>query len=282
MSIEPNPSSLLSVAAQFGVEHAKQKIAGRKLVVLTGAGISTDSGIPDYRGQGREKRQPMNYDTFVGSAQARAKYWFRSFYGFSQIEQALPNAGHRALAAAEANTRLAQIITQNVDGLHQLAGSKNVIDLHGRLDRVRCLGCGLILARSEVEGLIAKANPKLDRTIQVEFNADGDAEIELISHFVPPACPSCKGMLKPDVVFFGEAVPLETVTASFDAVDRAEAMLVAGTSLAVNSGLRFVRRAAKAGIPIVIVNLGPTKADELATAKIEANTSAALEGLFLD
>ncbi len=282
MSTEPISSSLLSVAAEFGVDFARQKIAGRKLVVLTGAGISTDSGIPDYRGQGRIRRHPMNYDTFVGSAEARSKYWHRSFYGFRQIEQAKPNAGHFALAKAESEGRIEQLITQNVDGLHTLAGSKKVIELHGRLDQVRCLACGALLRRIEVEELLAEANPHLDRNLPVEFNADGDAEIEIDSEFSVVDCPKCRGILKPNVVFFGESVPPESVAACFAAVDAAEAMLVAGTSLAVNSGLRFVRRAAKAGIPIVIVNLGETKADELATAKIEAKTSAALEGLFLD
>jgi NAD-dependent SIR2 family protein deacetylase len=282
MSTQPDSSSLLSVAAQYGVDYAREKIRDKQLVVLTGAGLSTDSGIPDYRGQGRIKRQPMNFDVFMGSAQAREKYWFRSFFGFRQIEQALPNAGHFALAKAEQDGKIVQLITQNVDGLHQAAGSKNVIDLHGRLDTVRCMGCGYKLSRLEVESILAELNPDLDRSIAVEFNADGDAEIDVLAGFRAPNCPRCGGVLKPDVVFFGESVPSESVAACFSAVDAAQAMLVAGTSLAVNSGLRFVRRAAKAGIPIVIVNLGETKADELATAKIEANTSAALEGLLND
>lgn len=282
MSTQSDSSSLLSVAAQYGVDYARTKISKKRLVVLTGAGLSTDSGIPDYRGQGRVKRHPMNFDTFMGSAEARSKYWFRSFYGFQQIANALPNAGHFALAKAEANGVVDQLITQNVDGLHQAAGSKRVINLHGRLDLVKCMSCGHKLTRLEVEDLLTAINPTLDRNIEVEFNADGDAELELIEGFTTPDCPKCSGILKPDVVFFGESVPIESVAASFAAVDAAEAMLVAGTSLAVNSGLRFVRRAAKAGIPIVIVNLGATKADELASAKIEANTSAALEGLLSD
>ena len=282
MSLEPDSSSLLSVAAQYSVDFAREKLAGRKLAVLTGAGISTDSGIPDYRGAGRVPRHPMTYDAFVGSEAARVRYWARSFVGFSRIDQALPNAGHFALASAESAGMIRQIITQNVDGLHQAAGSKQVIDLHGRLNQVRCLECGQRLSRAELDAQLIALNPTVSKDAAVEFSPDGDAEVDIAPGFRVPACQHCGGVLKPDVVFFGESVPAERVTASFEAVEAADALLVAGTSLQVNSGLRFVRRAAKAGKPIVIVNLGPTKADELATAKIEANTSLALERLLID
>jgi NAD-dependent SIR2 family protein deacetylase len=272
--------SELSAAAAYSIEFARQKLEGRKILALTGAGISTDSGIPDYRGAGRTPRHPMTYDSFMGSPEARIRYWSRSFVGWNRIGEAKPNQGHFALAAAEKSGLLSSVITQNVDQLHQKAGSRNVIDLHGRLDQVRCMGCGLQMSRYQMDDLLTAANPLVTKDVAIEFTPDGDAEIEATEGFSVPACPSCGGILKPDVVFFGESVPVERVAEAMQRLDQAQALLVAGTSLAVNSGLRFARRAAKAGIPIVIVNIGPTKADELAIAKIEANTSAVLERLL--
>jgi NAD-dependent SIR2 family protein deacetylase len=273
-------NSELSAAAAYSIEFARQKLEGRKILALTGAGISTDSGIPDYRGAGRTPRHPMTYDSFMGSPEARIRYWSRSFVGWNRIGEAKPNQGHFALAAAEKSGLLSSVITQNVDQLHQKAGSRNVIDLHGRLDQVRCMGCGLQMSRYQMDDLLTAANPLVTKDVAIEFTPDGDAEIEATEGFSVPACPSCGGILKPDVVFFGESVPVERVAEAMQRLDQAQALLVAGTSLAVNSGLRFARRAAKAGIPIVIVNIGPTKADELAIAKIEANTSAVLERLL--
>ena len=272
----------LSAAAAYSIEFAKQKLDGKQILVLTGAGISTDSGIPDYRGEGRTARHPMTYDAFMGSDAARVRYWARSFVGWNRIGEAKPNAGHFALATAEQNGRVSSLITQNVDQLHQKAGSKTVIDLHGRLDHVKCTACGLQISRSHMDELLTAANPMVVKDIEIEFTPDGDAEIEATEGFVVPPCPNCGGILKPDVVFFGESVPRDRVELAMQRLDQAEALLVAGTSLAVNSGLRFARRAAKAGIPIVIVNIGPTRADELAIAKIEANTSAVLERLLND
>ena len=272
----------LSAAAQYGVDFAREKLIGKKVLVLSGAGLSTDSGIPDYRGAGRVARHPMTYDTFMGYKEAQIRYWARSFIGWNRIAEALPNAGHLAIARAEVNQKVFQIITQNVDQLHQKAGSRQVIDLHGRLDRVRCMKCGDNFSRTIMDELLSDLNPGVDRSADFEFTPDGDAEIEAAADFKIPVCLKCGGVLKPDVVFFGESVPPQVVELAMKNLDDAEALLVAGTSLSVNSGLRFARRAARANKPIVIVNIGATRADELATAKIEANTSLVLERLFLD
>jgi NAD-dependent SIR2 family protein deacetylase len=218
----------------------------------------------------------MTYDVFMGSEEARKRYWARSFIGWSRIADALPNAGHAALAEAERVGRIGTLITQNVDRLHQAAGSKQVIDLHGRLDMVRCMSCELRISRQEMDEMLQALNPSIRKDDTFEFTPDGDAEVEVAPNFVVPTCPSCGGILKPDVVFFGESVPTDRVDEAMNALAEAEALLVAGTSLAVNSGMRFARAAAKAGKPIVVVNVGQTKADELALAKIEANTSLAL------
>jgi len=275
-------SQTISAAAMFGIDYAREKLAGKKLAVLTGAGISTDSGIPDYRGQGRIRQHPMTFDNFMGSFQAQQRYWARSFVGWSRIAQAKPNAGHFALALAERNGQVGGLITQNVDGLHQLAGSKNVFELHGRLDMVRCMSCGLVISRNDVDKMLSELNPTVNKSAEIEYTPDGDAEIEATADFKIPYCPNCNGLLKPDVVFFGEQVAAPMVENCFAEIDKAEALLVAGTSLSVNSGMRFVKHALKANKPVVIVNLGPTKGDDLALAKIEANTSLALERLLID
>ncbi|MBP6042915.1 MAG: NAD-dependent protein deacetylase [Rhodoluna sp.] len=272
----------LSAASAYGIDFARSQLAGKKLLVLTGAGISTDSGIPDYRGEGRVARHPMTFDVFMGSQQARIRYWARSYVGWSRIAEARPNLGHQALAAAERNGRVEQIVTQNVDGLHQAAGAKGVIDLHGRLDRVICVGCKKLIKRTDMDVLLRELNPSVRKDQQIEFSPDGDAEVEAAADFKIPDCPSCGAILKPDVVFFGESVPIERAELAMSKLDAAEALLIAGTSLTVNSGMRFARAAAKTNKPIVIVNLGPTKADEIALAKIEANTSLALERLLID
>jgi NAD-dependent SIR2 family protein deacetylase len=271
----------LGAAALYALEHAKSAIDGKALAVLTGAGISTDSGIPDYRGLGKVAKHPMTFDSFMGSTEARVRYWARSFVGWSRISDAEPNAGHIALAEAEALGRVDQIITQNVDQLHQRAGSKKVIDLHGRLDLVKCVGCGFTLTRVEMDELLQDLNPEIRKDPDIEFSPDGDAEIEAVAGFSVPACLACQGVLKPDVVFFGENVPLDRVEQSMAAIERAQVLLVVGTSLAVNSGFRFARQAAKAEKPIIVVNVGPTKADDLASVKLEVSSSVALPLLLL-
>jgi len=272
----------LTAAAAYSVDFAREKLVGKKILALTGAGISTDSGIPDYRGAGRVARHPMTFDVFMGSREAQVRYWSRSFIGWNRIAEASPNPGHLAIAAAEQNQKIFQVITQNVDQLHQKAGSKEVIDLHGRLDMVRCMNCSAQLSRRELDEILQKLNPDVDRTGDFEFTPDGDAEIKADLDFKIADCPSCQGVLKPDVVFFGESVPTQRVEHAMKKLDEADVLLVAGTSLTVNSGLRFARRAARLSKPIIIVNLGSTKADELATAKIEANTSLVLERLLND
>ncbi len=270
----------LSSAVLYGIEMARERIGERKVAVLTGAGISTDSGIPDYRGAGRIERHPMTFDSFMGSLDAQRRYWARSYVGFSRISDALPNAGHFAISRAESQGQIAGIVTQNVDGLHQASGSANVIDLHGRLDRVICMSCRQLISRIELDAQIEELNPTVSKDQQIEFTPDGDAEIEAASDFRIPVCLGCGGTLKPDVVFFGESVPIDRVESANRIFESAPVLLVAGTSLAVNSGLRFVRAAAKAGREIIIVNLGETKADHLAIAKIEANTSLVLDRLL--
>lgn len=279
--IEPNPTTL-SEAARFGLDYAREQLAGKSILVLTGAGVSTESGIPDYRGEGKTERHPMTFDVFMGTEAARARYWARSYVGWSVIARARPNQSHFALAQAESLGRISHIITQNVDSLHQQAGSKKVTELHGRLDKVICMSCRSLIDRIKMDLLIEQLNPTIQKDLSVEFTPDGDAEIEATADFRVPPCPDCSGVLKPDVVFFGESVPTERVSFTMEQLERSDALLVAGSSLTVNSGMRFARAANKAGKPIVIVNVGPTKADDIALAKIEAPTSVALEELLID
>lgn len=270
----------LSVAADYALQGAKQALQGMRALVLTGAGISTDSGIPDYRGAGRTPKHPLTFDSFMGSRESQVRYWARSFVGWSRIADAVPNPGHIALADAEATGRVLHVVTQNVDALHQAAGSKNVIDLHGRLDRVRCMSCSQIISRAEMDIILTRLNPGVSKDDEFEFTPDGDAEIEAYDGFMIPDCAACGGVLKPDVVFFGEQVPAVTATFAMEQLGRADALVVAGSSLTVNSGLRFVKQAARLGKPIVIVNLGVTKGDQYALAKVEASTSLVLPELF--
>jgi len=267
----------ISPALLYGVEHAKSLLQGKKILTLTGAGISTDSGIPDYRGAGRVARHPLTFDEFMGSKQNQARYWARSYVGWSRVALAKPNTGHFAIANSN---DIFSVITQNVDGLHQKAGSGSVLELHGRLDRVLCTGCGDILSRDELDGRIAALNPEVARNQNVEFTPDGDAEVEVGKNFRVPVCGSCGAHYKPDVVFFGEQVPASRVETAETLIGEAGALLVAGTSLTVNSGLRLVKQAHKRSIPIVVVNLGETKGDSLASVKLNASTSEVLEAIL--
>lgn len=269
----------LSPAISYSVEHAKSLLSGKRVLALTGAGISTDSGIPDYRGEGRVQKHPLTFDEFMGSERNRARYWARSFVGFRRIEKAQINPGHIALAQAEISDQIMGIITQNVDGLHQKAGSQKVIELHGRLDQIACVGCEKRISRAEMDELILNLNPLLSQIQEVEFSPDGDAEIEVTEDFQVPNC-RCGLHFKPDVVFFGEQVPKSRVELAESWVAQAEAILVAGSSLTVNSGLRLVKQAINQGKPAVIVNLGPTKADSLVSVKINHSTSVVLKELF--
>jgi len=256
-----------------------QLLAPGGAVVLTGAGISTESGIPDYRGpSGRSRRgTPMTYQTFVSDAEARRRYWARSFLGWRLMAGAAPNDGHRAVAALQAQGLLAGIVTQNVDGLHQAAGATGVVELHGALDRVICLHCGQTSARTELDARLREANPDFAGWATA-INPDGDVELadDVVAGFQTVDCTGCLGLLKPDVVFFGESVPRERVQGCFALVESAQALVVLGSSLSVMSGRRFVLRAAKLGIPVAIVNQGPTRGDEYAAVRLDAPLGAAL------
>ncbi|TKR34235.1 NAD-dependent protein deacetylase [Luteimonas gilva] len=256
----------------------------RRVFVLTGAGCSTQSGIPDYRdGDGQWKRaQPVTYQAFVGDPAANARYWARSFVGWPRVAQAQPSRAHFALAHLQERGIVSALVTQNVDGLHQRAGSEAVIDLHGRLDAVVCLSCSSTRPRAELQAWIAERNPEWT-SLEAATAPDGDADLEGrdFSSFRVPACPECAGMLKPDVVFFGENVPRPRYLQAQQALRDSDAVLVVGSSLMVYSGYRFVRAAHEAGLPIAIVNRGRTRADDLASLKIDAEAGTALTAALL-
>ena len=252
----------------------------RRLVVLTGAGCSTDSGIPDYRGPGSASRTPMTYQEFVSGPEAQQRYWARSHLVWGRMRRAEPNAGHLALAALDPDL----LITQNVDGLHERAGSRRMVALHGRIAEVTCLACREVTPRTRLHERLTSLNPDFaEQHRDAMVRPDGDVELEDTSDFTLAACQTCGGVLKPDVVFFGENVPPARVERCYAAVDGLPAiggvLLVAGSSLTVMSGLRFVRRAAKAGTPVVLVNRGPTRGDDLAAYKLEVGTSEFLTAL---
>jgi NAD-dependent SIR2 family protein deacetylase len=250
-----------------------------RLLVLTGAGCSTESGIPDYRdASGAWKRaQPIQFQAFMQELRARQRYWARSLLGWPRFCRAVPNAAHHALALLERRGRIELLVTQNVDRLHQAAGSRAVIDLHGRLDHVRCMSCGAAVPRECLQRELLKRNPTWSGRV-VRTAPDGDADLEDtdFSSFEVPACESCGGILKPDVVFFGEQVPPERVELARQHLLQADAMLVVGSSLMVYSGYRFARAAAAAGKPIAAVNLGRTRADPLLALKVELPCTEAL------
>lgn len=258
-------------------------LRGRRTAVLTGAGVSTDSGIPDYRGPGSPPRTPMTYQQFLGSETFRRTYWARNHVGWQHVGRTEPNAGHRALVALEQAGAVTGIVTQNVDTLHVVAGSRRVIDLHGSYDRVVCLTCGNVVSRESLDVRLTALNPgfreEQGAVEDIEIAPDADAVIQQTAGFRVADCEICGGILKPDIVYFGEQVPRERVAAAFAMVDDADALLVAGSSLTVHSGLRFARHVAKAGKPLVIVNRGATRADDRATVKVEAGTSEILQGL---
>jgi NAD-dependent SIR2 family protein deacetylase len=261
-------------------------LAGRRLLALTGAGMSTDSGIPDYRGPNSPSRTPMTYSEFVSGPQAQQRYWARSHLGWSRMRRAVPNDGHRALVALERSGRLRRLITQNVDGLHEAAGSRSICALHGRIADVVCLGCSRRTSRAALHERMTALNPGWrEGHPEVEVRPDGDVELSETSDFRVPRCLVCGGVLKPDVVFFGENVPKPRVQACYAAVDELDpardALLVLGSSLTVMSGFRFVRHAGKRDVPVVVVNRGPTRADGLpAVVKLEHGTTELLTALL--
>lgn len=261
------------------VEALATLLAHRRVAVLTGAGCSTESGIPDYRGPetARRARNPLRFKQFVGSDEARRRYWARSMQGWLRVARAQPNPAHRALTELERRGRVVGVITQNVDGLHGTAGSRRVVELHGNLDRVHCLDCGATERRRELQQRLMALNPGwTERSIAVAPDGDAELEPESLARFVVAGCRACDGALKPSVVFFGENVPRPTVGAAYDLLGEAEALLVVGSSLVVFSGYRFVRRAAERGLPIGVVNLGPTRGDELAQVVVAARAGELL------
>ena len=279
----PTRATAALSAPGTGLAEVRELLRRGNVTVLSGAGLSTESGIPDYRGPtGSQRRHaPMQYQAFVHDPAARHRYWARSYLGWRQIDSARPNPGHRAVARWQDSGWLRAVITQNVDGLHQAGGARDVVELHGGLDRVVCLSCGVRLPRAEVDSRLRAANPHFDAHVE-HINPDGDADLADtdLDTFVMIPCPRCgTGPLKPDVVFFGENVPRERVDHCFRQVQASSALLVLGSSLTVMSGFRFARRAAALGIPIAIVNQGPTRADDLAVMHVDAPLGAALAEL---
>lgn len=263
---------------EVGADGMAEVLGARRWLVLTGAGVSTDSGIPDYRGAGAPARQPMTLAEFRSGYAAQQRYWARSFLGWSSMGTATPNSTHRILAALEDTSRLSGLITQNVDGLHTAAGHRDLVELHGRIDRVACLDCGARSSRAALQDRLTALN-RTFAADEVEALPDGDVDMETTAGFVVAACESCGGTLKPDVVFFGESVPPERVARCTALVAEAEALVVLGSSLQVFSGRRFVKQAHARGIPVVIVNRGATRGDPLATLKIDDGCAETLRGL---
>ena len=265
---------------------ARRLLAGRLTVVLTGAGMSTASGVPDYRGPDSIRATPILYHEFVSDPLTRRRYWARNYQGWARLDRAVPNEAHHALARWEHQDTIGPmlgVISQNVDGLHEASGSRRLIALHGRSADVLCLGCGRIIARRALQVRMAELNPAVRMNADLgpaELRPDADAEVEDWRGFTVPDCPWCGGLLKPDVVFFGEPVPKARVASAFAWCDAAEAMLVAGSSLTVMSGLRFVRAMARAGKPVVIINHGATRADELAAVRLDESLVQALPRLL--
>ena len=271
------------MSALAPAEALARLLAGsRRLVVLTGAGCSTESGIPDYRDVGGawKRKPPMMFQEFIGSSSARQRYWARACIGWRQFDSVSPGRSHHALARLEQVGRVDCVITQNVDGLHQRAGSRRVIDLHGRIDGVECLRCRAAFTRAEIQARLNALNPRWAEA-HAAMGPDGDAllEEEGWRQFRLVDCVNCQGALKPTVVFFGEAVPAVTVSAAYAALADADALLVAGSSLMVYSGYRFVRAACERGLPVAVVNLGTTRADAQVSLKVEASCGEALERL---
>ncbi len=280
---DPSPAGAGAVHAVDSLDALTEFVERHeRLFVLTGAGVSVASGIPGYRDLKGEwmRAQPIQWQAFRDSEHARRRYWARSMVGWPMVAAALPNAAHHALAQLGAAGRVERLVTQNVDGLHQRAGSADVVELHGGIADVVCLDCGVRHAREAIQMQLLSDNPGL-ADMTADASADGDAHLECdaLDSFRVPTCPSCGGMLKPDVVFFGENVPRERVAAASHALQKADAMLVVGSSLMVFSGYRFCLWAASAGTPIAAVNIGLTRADALLSLKVQAPCADALAAL---
>lgn len=279
MTLTPGIDIRVDPAVEAAVERAVDALRGKRVAVLTGAGVSTDSGIPDYRGAGAPRRTPMTVEQFFASDAARRRYWIGSHLGWRAFAAAEPNAGHRALAALEHAGVVTGVVTQNVDGLHLRAGSSRVVELHGTMRRVLCTRCGQVFDRRDIARRLESDNPWLATGPDVALGPDGDVRPESADGFVVPDCTVCDGLLKPDVVFFGEFIPAGRFRGAEQLVHGSDALLVAGSSLVVNSGIRFTERARRKHMPLVIVNRGVTRADAVATVKIDTGTSEALTAL---
>ncbi|WP_102192271.1 Sir2 family NAD-dependent protein deacetylase [Microbacterium aurantiacum] len=265
---------------QAGLVESADLLRGHRVALLTGAGISTDSGIPAYRGEGaRPGSDPMTIQTYLGDEAARRRYWVGGHLGWRAFADAHPNPGHLALAEMEASGVVSGVITQNVDGLHLRAGSSHVIEVHGTMRRVFCLHCGQVFDRRDIAVQIEERNPWITVPENVALAPDGDVLPETTDGFIIPTCTVCDGMLKPDVVFFGEYVPQDRFRAAESLLRASTALIVAGSSLVVNSGVRLIERARRRGIPLIIVNREPTRADPWANVTLAAGTSDVLPAL---
>jgi NAD-dependent SIR2 family protein deacetylase len=277
-------TALMTAPDQAAYERLVELVRGGNLAVLSGAGLSTESGIPDYRGpDGKRRAKPMTYGEFVSSQANRQRYWARSFVGWRRFAGAEPNDGHRAVADLQRLGLLRAIITQNVDGLHQLAGARYVLELHGSLHLVRCLNCGETTPRAELDGRLAEANPHFE-VIAGQIRPDGDVVLadEAVAGFHPPRCLVCRSdLVKPDVVFFGESVSKSLVEECFSQVESSSGLVVLGSSLQVMSGYRFVRRASASGIPVAIITRGSSRGGE-ATIRIDAPLGITLSRIVQD
>jgi len=266
-------AALTTAPDRAAYERLVELVRGGNVTVLSGAGLSTESGIPDYRGpDGKRRVTPMTYGEFLASPSNRQRYWARSFVGWRRFAGAGPNDGHRAVADLQRLGLVRAIITQNVDGLHQVAGARDVLELHGNLDRARCLNCGETTQRTELDGRLREANKDFE-AFAGEIRPDGDVALpdEAVAGFHPPRCLVCQSdLVKPDVVFFGESVPKFLVEQAFSHVEASSGLMVLGSSLQVMSGYRFVRRAAENGIAVAIVTRGPSRGDEQATIRLDA------------
>jgi NAD-dependent SIR2 family protein deacetylase len=264
-------------ATALALAQALTALSGRRIAVLTGAGVSTDSGIPDYRGKGAPVRTPMTVEQFLSSDSARRRYWVGSHLGWRAFAASEPNGGHLALADLEHSGIATGVITQNVDGLHLRAGSRHVVELHGTMRRVFCTHCGQVFDRRDLAQRVEAENPWILVPESVPLGPDGDVLPESTTGFRIPSCTVCDGMLKPDVVFFGEFIPAEKFREAEQLVRPSDALVIAGSSLVVNSGIRLLERARRRRLPIVIVNRGATRADSRATVKVDAGTSDVLQ-----
>ncbi len=271
------PAEMAKSSSQ--IDQLAALMRGKRTAVLTGAGISTDSGIPDYRGAGAPVRTPMTFQDFLSSEERRKRYWAGSHRGWHHFNSAQPNEGHRTLARLETAGFVSGVVTQNVDGLHTHAGSRKVVELHGSTDTVSCLDCGQVFARQAVAAQIERVNPWMSEPVAAQIAPDGDAEVHDLNDFVLPQCTVCGGRLKPDVVFFGELVPRGTFSQAAALVANSELLLIVGSSLAVNSGIRLLEQARRRNLPVVVVNRGTTKGDTRAAHKLDAGASETLAAI---